>query len=1261
MSKEWKSGCKRCGKKDSVDYSDRSYVYSLQFGFSRPEYCPVCQKEEVENRKELGVPYFSITVDDSISIENTFGELNHPEKNHQMTETEEHFDQSQFGLTPNKIKELADWFRNQQHRVAVVVGPTGSGKSTALPRWMMDPPKDIGVEQDFFTKEGQIRHTQPRRLSAEGQSRYVGEKLMGGHVGAGFDSGFNYSQNNQSDWRNAWVTETDGMFINEIIQGKISNYGYVIIDEAHERSLNIDKILCLLKERLSLYPKLKVIIASATINAQAFCDFFGNDVAGIIEFEGKERLDKNHNPVSYKVIHPEDSEEKIILPYNNLKKLGKIIVDTAVDKSLWLVNQIISGKKDQGDILVFLQGVNPIDQAVEKTRTILERDDLSGLVEVFPLYRDLSDSDKEKAVNHDIDDGKIHIIFSTNIAEASVTIDSLGYEIETGIENQSIFDSSTNTTHVPLNLISKANCRQRWGRVGRTRNGEVYCLYSKKQFDEIFLEYPISAIKRSSMEELLLDMKTAGINDPSVGWLENPDIEEIDRSKDVLIKIGALSPQGSLLNKGLMLRNFAYPANLVEALLLADELGCLVEMASILPVIKNGGHRKLLDWKYDWDSYTKYDAYIHHKALMSGCRDDIDFVVKILQCGTKSILIDKDKTTNRRLSSDICQEWLEQNYINTEILLEVITERNNLLDQFYEQSGEKDFREIELALLPRVRSILSLIFPEVQASTNIDEYQYDQKSKPKDQSQVSCKCVSTAKPDNDWTKIQKNQPISEIDIFQQLMIDQYFPINSSIIITKSNTENQWIFKDVNLEKYTVQINNLEDCDLIQSESLEVRVIGYLFNNNPTVLVNIIKPPEPFDLFIKKCVIGSNIKVKVLEILNYPNDNSPVIIAQEILSKAKIFINTNDLTFSNSANAVSLIPIGSILDVQVEKIDVDKHWIHISMYKLTEKLLSERLFTKEENKTILARVFKTDVENIQLLLDCADPDIGFLPIITIFSDRLSKKPEEFTLGEEILLSVYRGKKMSKYPFPDMSEKLQQKFKDKRKPSGLSYNNKILEYSDRMSFETNISLKSLDPDLEFHQAIDKIYWLSNRIYLDKVLDVNWFKEAKEKFSPEKVIKGVVQEIIKQSGMTLLVDDCYKAFLPRRQVLNCFSDDLTKWFHVGDTVLSQVTEIKFESKQLILKQLPEDKVIIVLESEPISSPEVVPEVVREIILQPKPAPVSIPKEIPIIPKATVAKTPVVNTPKPIPKTVSKPVPKAPEPEKSMWEKFKKWWVEN
>jgi hypothetical protein len=670
-----------------------------------------------------------------------------------------------------------------------------------------------------------------------------------------------------------------------------------------------------------------------------------------------------------------------------------------------------------------------------------------------------------------------------------------------------------------------------------------------------------------------------------------------------------------LSNKGLLLRNFPYPANLVEILLLADVLGCLVEMASVLPVIKNGGRRKLLNWKRDWEQYIKYNAFQHHQALMSGSRDDIDFIIKIIECW------------DNKSSDEFRQNWAEQNFINIETIQAVITERNGLLDYFYQQSGE-GARKIDLTLLPRVRSILSLIFPEVQNSVQSDLYQYDQVLKPQDQSQVNCQCISTDQVDTDWMTVNKYTCEPRESLYSRLMIDQLYPINSILLITKS-PEGVWKTNDTEQNQdIAISIYLQKDQKINPTESAEVRVVGYSFEKIPTILVSIINPPEPFDLFFEKYKIGEFIEIEVSEVLNYPNDGNPVLISKELITQASILIETNDLTFSNASSAISLITVGSILKVQVEKIDTEKKWISISMYQLTEKKLNEK-FTKrgkegvEEKQIVTTHVIKIEKENVQFLLDWADPKIGFLPIITAFSNQLPKNPEEFIPGEEVLISVYRGKKINKFSYSNMSEKLKLKFGDGKKLSGLGYSHKILEFNKRMSYDTKKFFKTLDNDPEFHKAIEKIYWLSNRLFLDKFLDILWFNEVSIKVPINSVVKGVIQEITPQSGMTLLVNDFYHAFLPRSLVLSELKTDLSYYFHIGDEISSQVTEIKYDKKQLILKQIPNER------PKPIIS---------------TPSPVSEP--IPIL-------EPVVL----IPKTIPKPITSTPKPEKSSWEKFKKW----
>ena len=167
-------------------------------------------------------------------------------------------------MSDDDIRNIFQWFDNSNHQVAVVVGPTGSGKSTVLPYRLINPP--LGIPEDRFTRYGQVLITQPRIQATRNIPAFVAKDLYGSSIGSGFDVGFRYKNNPYSDWRNRLVYATDGTLINWIASGQIANLSVIMIDEAHERSLNIDLILGLLKKLLPRYPHLKLIVASATID-----------------------------------------------------------------------------------------------------------------------------------------------------------------------------------------------------------------------------------------------------------------------------------------------------------------------------------------------------------------------------------------------------------------------------------------------------------------------------------------------------------------------------------------------------------------------------------------------------------------------------------------------------------------------------------------------------------------------------------------------------------------------------------------------------------------------------------------------------------------------------------------------------------------------------------------------------------------------------------------------------------------------------------
>jgi hypothetical protein len=289
MAKEWEVLCKKCGK-EKVRYSGMMYEKMEEFGQSRLEYCEKCRIELALQKMTMGAAYFSARMrpdaDPAEVIPGELGMVYHPVRPHIEVEVPAKFDPKDFGATPDKVVELYNWFRIKGHQVAVVIGPTGSGKSTALPYWLVFPPE--GVPKDFFTRDGQILITQPRIMATTSIAEYLGI-LFGSSVGKGFDIGYRYSKDRNSDRFNAAYLATDGTLINMIKGGQLGDLSVVMVDEAHERSTNIDLILRLLKDQIPFYPHLKVLIVSATINKDLFLDYFGRDIAIAIEFETKRK------------------------------------------------------------------------------------------------------------------------------------------------------------------------------------------------------------------------------------------------------------------------------------------------------------------------------------------------------------------------------------------------------------------------------------------------------------------------------------------------------------------------------------------------------------------------------------------------------------------------------------------------------------------------------------------------------------------------------------------------------------------------------------------------------------------------------------------------------------------------------------------------------------------------------------------------------------------------------------------------------------
>lgn len=620
MAKEWEVKCKDCGQ--AFGYSDWSYKLGDSRGQSRPERCPDCRKLHNRQTGLMGLAYFDlkpkVNADTSKISSGALGSLSHQPREHIAREIPSGFDPHKFGVTDDDVRALFSWFDEPQHQVAIVVGPTGSGKSTALPFRLIHPPD--GIPEDRFTRYGQVLITQPRIQATRNIPAYVAKDLYGSSIGSGFDVGFRYKNNPYSDWRNRLVYATDGTLINWIVSGQIANLSVIMIDEAHERSLNIDLILGLLKKLLPTYPHLKLIVASATIDSGLFLNYFGTHTATLIEFQGKRKFN----------VDTFFREPERALPYEEMPRLLKAISQEVADQIVWLLGEIESGNKPTGDILGFLQGERPIEEAVVAIRKAVKMEPRFNNVDVFPLYTTLQQEEQNKALLKKPDPSRRRVVITTNVAETSLTVEDIVYVVDSGLINEAQWDPATTNKQVVTVRHSQAGCKQRWGRGGRVRDGQAYCLYTEEQFTNLFPEYTVPQIQRSDLENLVLAAKAAGIDDLSqFDWIQRPPDEELRRAPEALQKIGALDGEGYLTEHGLELQSFAEEPSLAHLMALADRFACAVEMATLIAIMKLGGVKYLLKNDRGWDAETQRAVDSIHHSMKVNCADDVEFCLKL--------------------------------------------------------------------------------------------------------------------------------------------------------------------------------------------------------------------------------------------------------------------------------------------------------------------------------------------------------------------------------------------------------------------------------------------------------------------------------------------------------------------------------------------------------------------------------------------------------------------------------------------------------
>jgi HrpA-like RNA helicase/ribosomal protein S1 len=588
----------------------------------------------------------------------------------------------------------------QNHQITVIVAPTGAGKSTFLPFRLIVPPDPM--PSDLWTRSGQIVITQPRIQATRNIPAFVARDLHGSTLGAGFDIGFRHSGSPATDWRNKMVYMTDGTLINMIVRNELGRLSIIMIDEAHERSLNIDLILGLLKVQLPRYPQLKLIIASATIDTNLFINYYGGpEKVGFYEFPGKRQ-----HPVESKFRESDPIPENQFsgrMPDEVAKKVFDILLAMETNNDPDLITMQVNNKSiiAKGDILAFLQGEKPIERAIALIREMVDDEPaLAGKVDILPLYTKLPQKQQDLALQPKKDKKRWRVVISTNVAETSLTVEGIVHVVETGLINESQWDPQTQTSFVMPKIHSQAGCKQRWGRAGRVQPGIAHCLYTEEQFNN-FPPHTFPEIVRAPLDQIVLTAKAAGVDDiKAFDWIQRPPEAELDRAPQYLSQIGAIDADGDLTEHGLELRQFAAETDVANLMILADRFGCAVEMATLIPMLKLGGYTKLLLWDRSWDAPTKRTIHRIHQGLIEPCLDDVEFYLKLWEAW--------EGTRFGRNDNKQRQRWSQQFFVNNTVFRrQIVPDRETLLGSLSGHKKDDQARPIDFNLLTRVRIVLA--------------------------------------------------------------------------------------------------------------------------------------------------------------------------------------------------------------------------------------------------------------------------------------------------------------------------------------------------------------------------------------------------------------------------------------------------------------------------------------------------------------------------------------------------------------------------
>lgn len=434
----------------------------------------------------------------------------------------------------------------QDNQFLVIVGETGSGKTTQLTQYL---------NESGFSRNGVIGCTQPRRVAAQSVAKRVAEE-MGVRLGQEVGYTVRFDDNSSPSTQIKYMT--DGMLQREVLQDPdMSRYSCIMLDEAHERTVATDILFALLKKAASRRPDLKVIVTSATLDANKFSKYFNS--CPIMEIPGR--------TFPVEILYTNEPESDYLAA----------ALETVIH---------IHVSEGEGDILVFLTGADEIETSVEVLREKIKAlGDSVGELLVLPVYSALP-SEMQSRIFEPAAPGVRKVILATNIAETSLTIDGIFYVVDPGFSKVNMYDPKLGMDTLTVKPISRAQANQRAGRAGRTGPGKCYRLYTELAYKNEMIPNTIPEIQRQNLSNTLLMLKAIGINDLiNFEFMDPPSTESIMLSLNDLYYLRAVDDDSRITALGRNLVNIPAEPKISKTLIESIHYKCSDDMISIFAMI----------------------------------------------------------------------------------------------------------------------------------------------------------------------------------------------------------------------------------------------------------------------------------------------------------------------------------------------------------------------------------------------------------------------------------------------------------------------------------------------------------------------------------------------------------------------------------------------------------------------------------------------------------------------------------------------------